>query len=123
MTILLRAREEGSPVKTTPADPWAKVTLAVGGFVLCRIENRSIIKEIVPILGIVDSSGCPQITGGAFIRGCAFIRHITVVSNLLSYMLNMVIQHILTKTSNTHVRGKPGTPHRIVMCQARQSKM
>ncbi len=38
------------------------------------------VKEMMPILGTVDSSGCPQTIGGAFIRGCTFIRHITVDS-------------------------------------------
>ena len=60
-----------------------------------QIENRSIIKEIGPILVTLDSSGGPQTIGGAFIRGCAFNRHITVLCigfhRLLSKILEMCI--------------------------------
>ncbi len=35
----------------------------------------------MPVLVTVDSSWCPQTTGGAFIRVCAFIRHLTVSRN------------------------------------------
>ncbi len=46
-----------------------------------RIENRTIIKEIMSILAIYDSLGSPQTIGGALIRGGALNWQITVVRN------------------------------------------
>ena len=45
------------------------------------IENRSIIMDSGAILVNVDFIVGPPSKGGAFIRVCAFIRHITVIND------------------------------------------